>query len=260
MTAVLYVIAALIGISLGLIGAGGAIVAVPAFVYLGEIPPTLASGYALFVVAIATAVGAIQYLRAGLVDWRSVGAFGVTTLVSIALIRRFLLPTLPAEFTVLQTSISTNMALMLAFGGILIGAGIAMLRGKPKPHTDEPAHLGRLTVFGLIIGIVSGFLGVGGGFLMTPALVLWANIDMKKAVGTSLVLISANGLVGVGADLMGDVQYDWPFLLTFTALTTIGILVGTMLSKKIDGQKLKAGFGYFVLTLGAVVLIRELVH
>ena len=259
MTAILYVIAGIIGVSLGLMGAGGAIVAVPAFVYIGGIPPTLATGYALFVVAVATAVGAIQYLRAGLVDWRSVGAFGVTTLVSIALIRRFLLPTLPEQFTLLQTTMSTNMVLMLAFAGILIGAGVAMLKSKPKPHSDEPAHLGRLTTFGLIIGIVSGFLGVGGGFLMTPALVLWANIDMKKAVGTSLVLISGNGLVGVAADLSGDVQYDWPFLLTFTALTTIGIVVGTILSKRIDGQKLKVGFGYFVLTLGAVVLLRELI-
>jgi len=260
MTILLYVIAALIGVSLGLIGAGGAIVAVPAFVYLGQIPPTLASGYALFVVAVATAVGALQYVRSKLVDWRSVFAFGVTTLTSIALVRRFVLPALPREFTMWQWTLSLDMLLMLAFGGILIAAGTAMLRSKPKPPTDEPAHIGRLTAFGLAIGIISGFLGVGGGFLMTPALVLWANMDMKKAVGTSLVLISANGLAGVAADLSGEVTYDWPFLLTFTALTTVGIIVGTILSKKIDGQRLKAGFGYFVLILGAVVFIRELVH
>ena len=93
---------------------------------------------------------------------------------------------------------------------------------------------------------------------MTPALVLWANIDMKKAVGTSLVLISANGLAGVAADLSGNVAYDWPFLLTFTGLATAGIVIGTALAKRIDGQRLKAGFGYFVLTLGVAVLIREL--
>ena len=258
MLIVLYVIAALIGISLGLMGAGGAIVAVPAFVYLGDVPPTIASGYALFVVAVATAVGAIEYVRNKLVDWRSVLAFGVTTLTSIAVVRRFILPQLPSEFSVFQVDVELDLILMLAFAVILVAAGSAMLWKKPKPHTDEPAHFGRLTFFGLVIGIISGFLGVGGGFLMTPALVLWANIDMKKAVGTSLVLISANGLAGVAADLSGNVAYDWSFLLTFTGLATAGIVIGTALAKRIDGQRLKAGFGYFVLTLGVAVLIREL--
>lgn len=258
MEIVIYAIALLIGVSLGLIGAGGAIVAVPAFVYLGNTPPTIASGYALFVVAIVTAVGAVQYVRNKLVDWRSVVAFGVTTLVSIALIRKFIMPELPESFTLLNLFLETDTVLMLAFASILMLAGAGMLKKRKPRDSDEPTHIGRLTAFGIIIGIVSGFLGVGGGFLMTPAMVLWGGLDMKKAVGTSLVLISANGLVGVAADLSTDVQYDWPFLLTFTALATVGTIIGTTLSKRIDGQRLKAGFGYFVLTLGAVVLLREL--
>ena len=259
MDIVLYAVGLLIGVSLGLIGAGGAIVAVPAFVYLGDTPPPIASGYALFVVAIVTAVGAVQYVRSGLVDWRSVFAFGVTTLVSIALIRKFIMPGLPESVTLLNTMVQTDTVLMLAFASVLMMAGIGMLRKKNPANTDEPTHIGRLTMFGIIIGIVSGFLGVGGGFLMTPAMVLWGGLDMKKAVGTSLVLISANGLVGVAADLSTNVEYNWPFLLTFTALATVGIIIGTILSKRIDGQRLKAGFGYFVLVLGVVVLVRELV-
>ncbi|RPI69553.1 MAG: sulfite exporter TauE/SafE family protein [Ignavibacteriae bacterium] len=251
MTIVLYVIAVLIGTSLGLIGAGGAIVAVPAFVYLGGIPPTLASGYALFVIAIATLVGAVQYLRKQLVDWRSVFAFGVTTLTSIAVVRKFVMPLLPPDI---------DMILMLAFAGVLLTAGTAMLRSTPKPHTGEPPHIARLTGLGLAIGIISGFLGVGGGFLMTPALVLWANLDMKKAVGTSLVLISANGLAGSLADLSTNVTYDWPFLLTFTALTTLGVFFGTLLSHRIDGERLKKGFGWFVVVLGVAVMLRELLY
>jgi len=259
MTILLYAIAFLIGISLGLIGAGGAIVAVPAFVYLGSTPAPIASGYALFVVAIASAVGAFQYLRAKLIDWRSVIAFGVTTISTIALIRSFVLPSLPKQFSILDTDVMLDMVLMVAFGMILIGAGLGMLRSQPKPPTDEPASMWRLTMFGLIIGIVSGFLGVGGGFLMTPALVLWGGLDMKKAVGTSLLLISTNGIAGVAADLTTEVNYEWPFLITFTALTTIGIIVGTLLSRRIDGQSLKKGFGWFVIVLGATVLVRELI-
>lgn len=251
MTIVLYVIALLIGTSLGLIGAGGAIVAVPAFVYLGKIPATTASGYALFVIAIATLVGAAQYIRKGLVDWRSVLAFGATTLTSIAAVRKFVMPLLPSDIDTI---------LMLAFAGVLTAAGTAMLRSQPKPHQGEPPHIARLTLLGLGIGILSGFLGVGGGFLMTPALVLWANLDMKKAVGTSLVLISSNGIAGALADLSTNANYDWPFLLTFTGLTTVGVFIGTVLSHRIDGERLKKGFGYFVITLGIAVLLRELLY
>ena len=92
---------------------------------------------------------------------------------------------------------------------------------------------------------------------MTPALVLWANLEMKKAVGTSLVLIAVNGAAGVAADLAGNASYDWPFLLTFTGLTSAGIIAGTLLAARVDGQRLKAGFGYFVLILGIAVLLRE---
>jgi uncharacterized protein len=259
MTELLYIIAFLIGISLGLIGAGGAIVAVPAFVYLGAIPAPLASGYALFVVAIASGVGAFQYLRAKLIDWRSVIAFGVTTITTIAIVRALVLPLLPPIVHLGTFMLDLDTILMSAFGLILLMAGIGMLRSQPKPPTNEPPHLGRLTALGAAIGIISGFLGVGGGFLMTPALVLWAGLDMKKAVGTSLFLISTNGLAGVASDLTTSVSYEWSFLLTFTGLTTAGILVGTALSKRIDGQRLKKAFGWFVVVLGLAVLIRELV-
>ncbi len=259
MTAVLFVIAAFIGISLGLLGAGGAIVAVPAFVYLGNIPPTLASGYALFVVTVATAVGSTQYVRKQLVDWRSVLAFGSTTMASIAAVRRFVLPEIPDVFRAWPTDIvlHRDTVLMVAFATILLGAGYAMVR----PRTEAPpthTHIARLAFFGLVIGIVSGFLGVGGGFLMTPALVLWAGLDIRKAVGTSLVLISANSAIGVASDLSRGAVYDWNFVLLFTTITTAGIIVGTLLSHRIDGQRLKQGFGWFVIALGLAVLAREL--
>lgn len=249
----IYAIAVLIGISLGLIGAGGAIVAVPAFVYLEQIPPTLASGYALFVVTVASFVGSIQYVRARLIDWRSVMAFGSTTLVSIAVARRVLLPLLPVQIS----GIPRDSVLMLAFAAMLLLAAAGMLRMPPRPHTGEPTHAGRLALYGLAIGVISGFLGVGGGFLMTPALVLWAGLDMKRAVATSLLLIGVNSAVGVGADLSAGVQYDWPFVLVFTGLTTAGIIAGTMMSHRIDGQRLKKGFGWFILAIGLAVAIRE---
>ncbi len=261
MTIVLYVIAVLIGISLGLIGAGGAIVAVPSFVYIGDISPTLASGYALFVVAIASAVGAIQYIRNKFIDWRAVFAFGSSTLVTIALTRGIFLPAIPHIISLpFGLTVSQDSFLMFVFAGVLCLAALSMLRKRPIPDAHHPqTHFMMLSAYGVAIGLISGFLGVGGGFLMTPALVLWANLDMKKAVGTSLVLISVNSLVGVGADITTGVQYEWGFVLVFTLLTSVGILIGTTMSTKIDGAHLRKGFGWFVLAIGIAVLIREAV-
>ncbi|MCX6141052.1 MAG: sulfite exporter TauE/SafE family protein [Candidatus Kapabacteria bacterium] len=262
MIVVLYVIAALIGISLGLIGAGGAIVAVPAFVYLAGISPTLASGYALFVVTVASAVGSAQYVQKKLVDWRSVLAFGSTTLLSIAIVRRFILPSIPASFVAWPSTfvLQRDTTLMVAFAAVLMAASVGMLRKRETRVPAGPTHVGRLAFFGLVIGVVSGFLGVGGGFLMTPALVLWAGLDMRRAVGTSLVLITANSAVGVVSDLSRGAIYDWPFVLVFTAITTAGIVAGTYLSHRIDSTKLKAGFGWFVLAIGIAVMLRELLY
>jgi len=240
----LSIIALVIGISLGLIGAGGAIVAVPALVYIGNIEPHLASGYALFMVAVASAIASVQHIRQRRVDVPSVLAFGSTTIISILLVRRFVAPLVPSTVQ------------MICFGAVLLIAAIRMLQASSPPSetAQRPAFL---ALYGLIIGTISGILGVGGGFLMTPALVLWAGLDMKRAVATSLVLISINSAVGVAADVWAGTPYDWPLVLGFTGLTTLGILAGIILSHRIDGSTLRSGFGWVVLAIGVAVLVRE---
>ena len=238
-------IAVVIGVSLGLIGAGGAIVAVPALVYIGDIDPRLASGYALFMVAVSSGIVSIDHLRNRRVDIPSVLAFGSTTIISILLVRRYVAPLVPPT------------PQMLAFAAVLILAAIRMLR-PGKPPEEQRQHPAYLAVFGMLIGSISGILGVGGGFLMTPALVLWAGLDMKRAVATSLVLIAVNSAIGVVADLWGGVVYDWPLVLTFTGLTTIGIICGMLASRRIDATTLRQGFGWVVLAIGIAVLLREI--
>ena len=257
MSALLAVIAALLGISLGLLGAGGAIVAVPAMVYFEGLPPTVASGYALFVVAVGALVASVRSLRSGGIDWRAALAFGSTTTVAIAAVRAWIVPSLPDVIPVI--GVPRDVVLMLAFGAVLLGAGRAMLRRPAHSQADAPLpSLIKLALYGVVIGAVSGFLGVGGGFLMTPALVLWARLDMPRAVATSLVLIGANSAVGVTSDLLAGAQYDWAFVLTFTGITTAGIMIGMTLSKRIQPDVLRKAFGWFVVMLGLAVVMQEL--
>lgn len=257
MLVVLGIIALFIGISLGLLGAGGAIVAVPAFVYVYGVPPALASGYALFIVAVATLVGSVPYVQRKQVEWRAVAAFGSTTLVSIAIVRAWLLP----NITVTAFGFDRDTTLMMAFAAMLFVAGISMLRrNKLKRAEGQSLHPILLALIGIVVGALSGFLGVGGGFLMTPALVVWAGLDMKTAVGTSLILICANSVVGVAADALTGLEYDWPLVLAFTALTTVGIIIGTRLSRRTHGSTLQAAFAWFVILIGCAVLLKEILE
>lgn len=259
MSLLLIVIATLLGLSLGLLGAGGAIVAVPAMVYLEGIPPTVASGYALFVVAVGALTASLRSLKTGGIDWRAAIAFGSTTSATVAVVRAWVVPSLPNVIPILDAP--RDVVLMIAFGAVLLGAGRAMLRRPAEHAPDAPApSLQKLALYGVAIGAVSGFLGVGGGFLMTPALVLWARLDMVRAVKTSLVLIGVNSAVGVTSDLAAGAQYDWSFVLTFTGITTLGILIGTSLAKHIRAAVLRQAFGWFVVVLGLTVIVREVVQ
>lgn len=254
---VLYLLAILIGISLGLLGAGGAIVAVPAFVYVHHVPPSLASGYALFVVSVTTIIGSIPYVRRKQVEWRAVAAFGSTTLVSIAVVRAFVLP----NMTITAFGFDRDTTLMFCFAAILFVAGASMLtRNKLRRAHQQSLHPFLLASLGIVVGVISGFLGVGGGFLMTPALVVWAGLDMKTAVGTSLILICANSIVGVAADAVTGLEYDWPLVLIFTALASAGIIAGTKLSKRVHSTSLQTAFGWLVVVIGIAVVVKEVLE
>ena len=244
----LCIMAALIGVSLGLIGAGGAIVAVPAFVYIGGIDPNLADGYALFIVAISSAVAVLMQGRGSNIEWRAVFAFGSGTIITLVIVRYYLDQFVPQNVQ------------MIIFGATLLVAAVAMLRSERMPQKPAEHNPTLLALYGIVVGIFSGLLGVGGGFLMTPALVLWAGLDMKRAVATSLVLISINSTAGVATDMVDGLQYDWPLVIGLACITTAGIIIGTLLSYRIEGKTLKSMFGWFVLAIGVAVLVRELLY
>lgn len=253
--------ALIIGVVLGLIGGGGSILTVPVLVYLMGINPVTATAYSLFVVGTSSLVGAVKNIPKKRVAYRTAIVFSIPAFIAVYATRKFLVPAIPEHIiTIAGLEITRNIAIMLFFAFIMILASVSMImERKEKPVKEEKVKYNYplIIVEGLIVGVLTGIVGAGGGFLIIPALVLLAKLPMKKAVATSLLIIAIKSLIG----FIGDVQnlkIDWEFLLIFTGLSVIGIFVGVYLNKFIDGKKLKKGFGWFVLLMGIYILWKEL--
>ena len=259
-----YLLAALVGISLGLIGSGGSILTVPILVYIMGVNPVLATAYSLFIVGSTALVGGIQSAFQKRVDFKTVLIFGIPSIVAVYATRMWLMPAIPKEiFSIGTLVITKSIALMLLFAVVMILASISMIRsGKKKEIVDENAALKynypMILLEGAVVGLLTGLVGAGGGFLIIPALVLLAKMPMKLAVGTSLFIIAAKSLIGFIGDLQGSEIIDWKLLGIFTAFAVAGIFIGIFLSKKVPGEKLKKGFGWFVLIMGIYIIIKEL--
>lgn len=259
-----YLGAVIIGITLGLIGGGGSILTVPVMVYLMGIEPVLATAYSLFIVGATSAVGAVNYARNQLLEYRTAIVFAIPSFTAVYLTRYFIVPAIPDPlFTLSGFEMGKSLFIMLLFAVIMLAAAFSMIR-KKKGGVSEDAqaepkfNYPMILLEGAVVGLLTGLVGAGGGFLIIPALVLLAKLPMKLAVGTSLVIIAAKSLIGFLGDL-GQQQIDWVFLLIFTALSIVGIFIGTALTRYIPGEKLKEGFGYFVLIMAFYILYAELV-
>ena len=255
--------AILIGISLGLIGGGGSIITVPVLVYLMSISPITATAYSLFVVGSASLVGSIKYFQKGLIHIKTALIFGAPAIATVFLMRKIIVPLIPMELFEIGDFIFTkNMAIMVLFSIAMIAAATSMIRGRKDPgEFKEPVNLNYplILLFGMLVGSFTGLVGAGGGFLIIPALIFLAKLPMKQAVGTSLLIIASNSLIG----FLGDVsnrEIDWRFLLLFTSIAVGGIFIGSALSNKIEGAKLKPAFGWFVLVMGLFILGKSLIN
>ena len=259
-----YLLAALVGISLGLIGSGGSILTVPILVYIMGVNPVLATAYSLFIVGSTALVGGVQSAFQKRVDFKTVLIFGIPSIAAVYATRMWLMPAIPKDiFSIGELVITKSIALMLLFAVVMILASISMIRsGKKKEVVDEHAALKynypMILLEGTVVGLLTGLVGAGGGFLIIPALVLLAKMPMKLAVGTSLFIIAAKSLIGFIGDLQGSEIIDWKLLGIFTAFAVAGIFIGIFLSKKVPGEKLKKGFGWFVLIMGIYIIIKEL--
>jgi hypothetical protein len=257
-----YLASLFIGLSLGLIGGGGSILTVPFLVYLFHVNPVIATAYSLFIVGSTSLVGAVPKYRQGDVDIRTALIFGIPSITAVFVTRKFIVPAIPHElFTVGGFLVTKPIFMMLAFAILMIVAAIIMLRNQQMQESisenDGKGNMVLTGLQGLMEGSITGLVGAGGGFLIIPVLVLFSKLPMKKAIGTSLLIIAVKSLIGFTGDL-GHTVIDWHLLLTVTALAVGGIFIGNRFSKKVAADQLKKGFGWFVLAMGIYIIITEL--
>lgn len=236
----------LIGVSLGVLGGGGSILTVPILVYVAGMDPKEAIAASLFVVGVTSAAGAVSHARGGRVRWRTGLIFGAAGLVG-AFLGGLLGGYLPGTL------------LLVFFALMMVATSIAMLGGRravdeSKKHSELPVL--RVLLDGLVVGLVTGLVGAGGGFLVVPALALLGGLPMSVAVGTSLLVIAMKSLGGLFGYLSA-VSLDWPLVIAVTVAAIVGSVVGGRLAGRIPEVALRKGFGWFVLVMGTFVLVQQ---
>ena len=258
-----YFASILIGISLGLIGGGGSILTVPVLVYLFKVEPMLATAYSLFIVGTSSLVGAFPKYKQGTINLKTALVFGTPSIIAVFATRKLLVPAIPNEvFSIGEFMVIKSILMMLLFAVLMVAASVSMIRDKNSQSEEKEIvqvfNYPLIIIEGSVVGVLTGLVGAGGGFLIIPALVMLSKLPMKMAVGTSLLIIAAKSLIGFTGDLSENAsKMDWMLLGTVTALAIVGIFIGNWLSKLIDGSKLKKGFGWFVLVMGIYIIIDQ---
>ena len=254
-----YFVSILIGISLGLIGSGGSILTVPLLVYFFHVSPLLATTYSLAIVGLSSIAGVISRIKQKLVDFKTILIFGIPSIMGVFSSRKFILPAIPELIYGGPHFILTkDHFIMLFFATLMLIAALSMILGKNKKEQEGvlPVYGFSLMLVGFCEGSLTGIVGAGGGFLIIPALVILAKLPMKRAIASSLVIISIKSLVGFTGDLL-HTTVDWNFLSKIILLATAGIITGNYLNKKMEGAKLKKGFGFFVLAMAIIIFIEQ---
>ena len=246
MTALGYALGVLIGVTLGLLGGGGAILSVPILVYILGVPVKSAVPTSLVVVGLTSLVGVVSHYRAGNLNARAALMFAPSAAVGSLVGSRL--------------ALLMDSRLQLAiFAVVLLVASVRMFQSVSVEQAAGPAPsrpLPFLMTIGAGVGLLTGLVGVGGGFLYVPALTLLAGLDMKHAVGTSLALITVSCAAGL-AGYLGQVHLDWVLIAIFTALAFIGVIVGSKLAERLDATRLRKAFAVLMLVMGVLVLVRR---
>ncbi|MFN6944653.1 MAG: sulfite exporter TauE/SafE family protein [Cytophagaceae bacterium] len=263
-----YGLAILIGLSLGLIGGGGSILTVPVLVYVMHMNPVISTAYSLFIVGATALAGAYTYFRQKQLCYRAAIVFSIPSFLAVFFTRSYLMPMIPDHIgSIGEFMLTKQFMIMFVFALLMILSSYSMIsKGFVAKISDEEFSPGKIKfnypliiLEGAVVGMLTGFVGAGGGFLIIPALVLLVGLPMKVSIGTSLLIIAAKSLLGFTGDVYAGLDVDWGFLLLFTGFALGGIGFGTYFSKKVKSEKLKPAFGWFTLILGIMIMIKELI-
>lgn len=258
-----YFASILIGISLGLIGSGGSILTVPVLVYLFHIDVITATTYSLFIVGLSSAAGTFPYFRGNMMDIKTALIFGIPSVLAVFFSRRVIVPAIPESvFEIGNLAVTRSTLLLSIFAVLMVIASYSMIAkseeaDQPKVNRQKPFSNLRILSLGALVGLVTGLVGAGGGFLIVPALIGFLKTPIKTAIGTSLLIVAINSLTGFLFSVT-FIAINWCFLLSVTLMAFLGIFVGSKLAKKIEGRRLRFAFGWFVLIMGIYILLREL--
>jgi hypothetical protein len=256
-----YLGAVLVGLVLGLLGGGGAAVSIPILVYAFAVPASIATGYSLLIVAFTAMLGSIQNLRRGLIRFRALLYCGLPALVAIYIMRRLLIHSIPDTFFKLSTFTLTKnsfILLLLAFFMALVARNMIVPQvSKSENVAAIPYPL--ILIQSILIGLFTGLVGAGGGFLLIPLLLSFEPMEFRNATATSLALVMLNSAIGFLGDIQSQSQIEWPFLLTFMVCSATGVLVGIAIASKIDNKKLRLIFGYVMMSIAIYIVFKEFV-
>lgn len=254
-----YIASIAIGLSLGLIGGGGSILTIPILVYLFGVAPKSATTYSLFVVGMSSAIGAYRHYGLGNLKLKPAFQFAIPSLITILFVRKWIVPNLPQDlFSVGKLVVTKDIFIMCLFALLMLMASFSMIKKSKEEESNGSISPLKIGLIGALVGIVTGFLGAGGGFLIIPSLLFFTGINMKQAVGTSLLIISINSLIGFSGDMLMGLDINYVLLFSVSAFALLGIIIGTYLSKKVNGQQLKPAFGWFVFVMGIYIILKEL--
>lgn len=258
-----YILATVVGFTLGLLGGGGSILSVPILVYCFSYDPIEATTYSLFIVGSASIAGTLKYFEEKMISLPGVILFGIPSVLAMFFTRRFLIHELPETLIKIGSfEITKNLFVIILFAIIMIIAARFMIKGRDRVAADElrwNAPLITMILLGVATGFLSSLVGAGGGFIIIPVLIKFFKMPIKRAIGTSLCIIMLNSLIGFTGDVSAHVSIDYLFLIKFTGLTILGIFAGIYASRHISGNKLKPIFGWFVLIMGIFIITKELI-
>lgn len=252
--------ALIIGLILGLMGGGGSILTVPLLVYGLGIDPVIATGYSLFIVGMTSGFGSIQNYYKDNLSVKGALFIAIPSLITVYITRRYIVPAIPEVIIETENfTLTKDTFIMALFAVMMLLAALSMLTKQVKEKKKQQAKPNRyiyILPYIICVGMLTGIVGAGGGFLIIPLLVFFAGLPMKKAVGTSLLIITINSLIGFAGDIQ-NISVDWAFLLSFTVFSIFGIFAGTYIQRFVNEVQLKKGFGIFILLMACFILTKE---